>query len=204
MIAAMASPRRGSRSRSGFAPPELRGALGSLLRTTLAQASAVREALERGAREGRARIDDARIEKRRSEALAELGEVVLQLIRRGKLPELEEEPAIADALAAVEELEVRDPRGDRDRGEWVAPESRSRFDRGRRPPVEDAEVDDGTVSSGSWTPPRTAEPRAKVWRPPARGGITFEAPEPSPEAGNADEDDLAGYMHPDDVPPKKP
>jgi hypothetical protein len=198
-------PRRGSRSR-GFAPPELRGALGSILRTTLAQASAVRDALERGAREGRARLDDARIEKRRTEALADLGEVVLSLVRRGKLPELEEHPQIADAIAAVDELEPREPR-ERDRGEWVAPQERSRFDRGRRNvvPVDDAEIEDGTVtSSAGWTPPRA--PQARVWRPPTPsrgGGITFAEEPPTDDSAGGDEDDLAEYMHPDDVPPRR-
>src|SRR5690349_19127750 len=103
----MPPPRRGgSRSRS-LAPPELRGALGSLLRTTLAQASAVRDALERGAREGRARLDDALGDRRRAEALADLGDIVLSLIRRGRLEELAEIPEIADAIAAIDDLEAR-------------------------------------------------------------------------------------------------
>jgi hypothetical protein len=238
-MAAMAPPRRPGRSGSrgsSFAPPELRGAIGALLRTTFAQASAVREALERGAREGRARIDDARGERRRVEALAELGELVLGLVRRGKLPELEEIPAIADAIAAVEELESRDHRR-RDRDDepgrdWIAPESRSRFDRGRaasreedapweavedeeeppRRPMRRASPSDGTVSSSSgWTPPAPSQPRARVWgreaeepapaRPRSRGGITF-TDEPASPDDPGDEDDLAEYMNPADVPPR--
>src|SRR6185312_17297286 len=66
----MARQRRG-----GFRPPELRGTLGTLLRTTLAQAGGL-------AREGRARLDDALAGRKRNEALAELGEIVLDLIRR--------------------------------------------------------------------------------------------------------------------------
>src|SRR5215470_9516376 len=76
----MASKRRG-----GFRPPELRGTLGTLLRTTT---GVVRDALERGAREGRARLDDVRLSRRRQDALADLGELVLSLIRRGEIDRL--------------------------------------------------------------------------------------------------------------------
>src|SRR5215813_2242983 len=74
----MASKRRG-----GFGPPELRGTLGTLLRTTT---GVVRDAIERGAREGRARLDDARANRRRHDALADLGSLVLDLIRRPPAP----------------------------------------------------------------------------------------------------------------------
>ena len=74
--------------------------------------------------------------------------------------------------------------------------------------------DDGTVSSQRWKPPSRGGKPTKVWRPvvedvpvpdsprksearertkdlgPKRGGISFE------------DEDLADYMHPDDVPPK--
>lgn len=217
----MAPPRRG-RSRS-FAAPELRGTLGTLLRTTLAQAGAVRDALERGAREGRARFDDALQDRRRNEAVTELGELVLDLIRRGELAELADVPEIAEALAAIDELDARG--GGRERGrrddepgrDWIAPESRSRFDRGREARDDD---EDGTVSSRAWTPPaRAGKPQARVWRPvtpasdepeptqtqelrrPRRGGgIDFA---PAPDDAAADDDDLSEYMHPDDVPEKK-
>jgi hypothetical protein len=232
----MASSRRG-RSR-GFAPPELRGTLGTLLRTTLVTA---REALERSAREGRARFDDVRRERRRADALAELGERVLARIRRGEAPELEAAPDIADAVAALEELEARPagPGAGRDRDDvpgrdWVAPETRARFDRGRaRRDDDDAgaapggDAGDGTVSSASWRPPPARAPGARVWRPgevdvepaviestrPAREDATRPL-RPGSEGGakrggivfGRDEDDdadLAAYMHPDDVPPKR-
>src|SRR5258705_4667388 len=104
----MARPRR-PRSRG----PELRGTLGTLLRTTLAQAGAVREVIERGAREGRARLDEVRSERRRDHAVAELGELVIELIDRGEAPELAEHPDVIAALDAVAELDP--PAGDRDR-----------------------------------------------------------------------------------------
>lgn len=221
----MTPPRRG-RSRS-FATPEIRGTLGTLLRTTLAQAGAVKDALERGAREGRARLDDARLDRRRAQAVADLGEIVLDLVRAGQLVELAEIPEIADALAAIDDVDARAPRerarrDDEAGRDWIAPESRSRFDRARSPlPEPDAEAEDGTVSSRGWTPPTrkpAAKAQARVWRPTASdqpaapptpddepkrprrgGGIDFGA---TPDDASADDDDLSEYMHPDDVPPR--
>ena len=92
----MASKRRG-----GFRPPELRGTLGTLLRTTT---DVVRGALERGAREGRARLDDVRANRRRQDALAELGEVVLVLIRRGEI-DLDELPEARDLIRQLDEFD---------------------------------------------------------------------------------------------------
>ena len=170
----------------------------------------------------RARLDDALIDRRRTEALAELGDAVLSLIKRGRLEELADIPEIADAIAAIDDLDARGTRRDRDDEpgrDWVAPESRRRFDRRR-----DESDDDGTVSSRDWRPPRSARPAERVWRPtadepadtpwqpvekkpaakraepPRRGGITFPAAD---DDAAGDEDDLASYMHPDDVPPKK-
>jgi hypothetical protein len=144
-------------------------------------------------------------------------------VRKGELADLEEIREIADAIAAIEELEARmegEPAPSR-RTRDIAPR--------RREPA-----DDGTVSSGAWSPPRPQSGSVRVWRPTAppedvtedlgprrtrathideepgaelredrrgrRGGIIFErhdetAPDP--------DDDLHEYMHPDDVPPKK-
>ncbi|HET9626328.1 MAG TPA: hypothetical protein VFP84_33430 [Kofleriaceae bacterium] len=93
----MASKRRG-----GFRPPELRGTLGTLLRTTT---DVVRDALERGAREGRARLDDVRATRRRNDALAELGAIVLDLIRRGEI-DLDELPEARAAVRQLDELDA--------------------------------------------------------------------------------------------------
>src|SRR4249920_3110074 len=92
----MASKRRGL-----FRPPELRGTLGTLLRTTT---GVVRDALERGAREGRARLDGARASRRRHDALADLGDVVLDLIRRGEI-DLAELPEARDLVRELDELD---------------------------------------------------------------------------------------------------
>jgi len=74
--------------------------------------------------------------------------------------------------------------------------------------------DEGTVSSRSWSPPRAGSPgAARVWRPPAAATDSRPSDEitarEKPKANPAkkggisfDDDDLADYMHPDDVPPK--
>ena len=119
----MASKRRG-----GFRPPELRGTLGTLFRTTT---GVVRDALERGAREGRARLDGARAtfdsarasldsrrpssaddgardrdhdHDRRHNALADLGELLLDLIRRGEV-DLAELPEARDLVRELDQLD---------------------------------------------------------------------------------------------------
>jgi hypothetical protein len=198
-------PRR--RTSGGFRPPELRGTLGTLWRTTLQQAGVVRDALERSAREGRSRLDEARTSRKRHDALAELGEIVLELIRNGEI-DVAELPEAQDIVAHLDELDGTDD--DPQDAEVTRPRSRSRFDDRSVP------SDDGTVSSSRWTPPKPTTP-SRIWRPPAdddtpdprdttptepppmrkrKGGIQF---------GNDDDDnDLEEYMHPDDVPPKPP
>jgi hypothetical protein len=208
---------RGSRGGGGGGP---RGTLGTLLRTTLAQAGVVREMLERGAREGRARLDDARQGRRRDQALARLGEAVLEAVQNGEpqVAELYDLPDVADALADLEGLDAgaedvgededeAAPR-DRERSVWVPPGIRDRFDRRppRPPPIESRETDgDGTVSSKEWKPAaerkRTpeAEPGARFAEraaPARKGGIQFTR-------DDDDDEDLSSYMNPDDVPPKK-
>src|SRR3954451_6251385 len=95
----MASKRRG-----GFRPPELRGTLGTLLRTTGAAARAARG---RGARGARARLDSARASRRRHDALADLGELVLDLIRRGEI-DLGELPEARDLVRELDDLDDAD------------------------------------------------------------------------------------------------
>jgi hypothetical protein len=184
--------------RRGFKAPELRGTIGTLLRTTLQQAGAV---LERGAREGRARLDDLRADRRRQDALAELGEIVLELIRKGEI-ELSELPEARAIVAQLDELDADIP--DEDRITIAPPSSRRRFD--------DRETNDGTVSADTWVPPsRRADRPTSVWRPAVEHAASPEpaGPAPAPRAGgitfddpNDEDDDLAEYMHPDDVPAK--
>lgn len=191
----MARQRRG-----GFKPPELKGTLGTLLRTTLQQAGAVREALERGAREGRSKIDEVMSGRRRNEALAELGEIVLQLIRDGEI-DLVELPEVKNIVDHLDELDAAEPPEEAP----PPPTTRKRFDSRGKP-------EDGTVSAATWAPPKRAKSQTTVWRPgadkharPADEVTARERPAASPRKGGIsfEDEDLADYMHPDDVPPKK-
>ena len=193
----MARQRRG-----GFRPPEIRGTLGPPLRTA---APAVRDVLERGVREGRARLDDALSGRRRSDALAELGEIVLDLIRRGEI-DVADLPEVHDVVAHLDELDSEHPPAEPE----PPPPPRKRFDdrtAKTRNELPRRDRDDGTVSSRTWSPPRAAP--ARVWKPPAadpRPADEITARE-RPAAGKKggisfDDEDLAEYMHPDDVPPK--
>lgn len=189
----MAQKRRGGGG--AFRPPELKGTLGTLLRSTLHQAGVVRDAVGEALGQGRQ-------QRKRQDALAELGEVVLELVRNGEI-DLGELPEAREVIRQLDEMDA----GTEEIPEEIAqPTSRKRFDaRGG---------DDGTVSSGvRWAPAKPAKPAGeRVWRPPVdepapqaaakqkqmpvpgvrKGGISFDN----------DDDDLAEYMHPDDVPPK--
>ena len=167
----MATKRRG-----GFGPPELRGTLGTLLRTTT---GVVRDALERGAREGRARLDDVRSNRRRQDALGEIGELVLDLIRRGEI-DLAELPEARDLVRQLDRFDAeatddsepepprtlhrsrfddRAARGDRPSRDHLAPRDNGashdhRVSHDHRAPRDDrapreSSANDGTVSSGA-------------------------------------------------------
>lgn len=153
----MASTRRGGRW--GLQTTELRGTLSTLLQTTLAQAGVVRDVIERGAREGRSRLDGALASRRRADALATLGEIVLDLIRRGEI-DVDQLPEVRDVLARLDDLD-----------------------------------------RGAETSPTSERPAAAPQRPPASpAGRRFGHTSP---ADAAFDDDLANYMHPDDVPSKE-
>jgi hypothetical protein len=209
----MARQRRGG----GFRSPELRGTLGTLLRTTLAQAGTLRDALERGAREGRSRLDSALSGRRRQDALADLGETVLDLIRRGEI-DLDELPEVRDIVEHLDKIDAGtdiDEHEHEHEHEQAPPPPRApvrnRFDTRRR------DDSDGTVSSRNWSRPSPAKPAPRVWRPPideAEPATTDDQPttparpakrkDPARKGGIHfdDDEDLAEYMHPDDVPPK--
>jgi hypothetical protein len=196
----MARQRRG-----GFKPPELRGTLGTLLRTAAQQANVVREAvgnaLERGAREGRSRIDELRSDRRRREALVELGEIVLDLVRKGEI-DLAELPEAQSVIDHLDELDAGQPEPERSDEPTAEAAPRQRFDDRRARPPTRLDDDDGTVSSAA-EPKRRTGRETTLWRTDApasgpkpaakQGGIQFD---------DADDADLADYMHPDDVPPK--
>lgn len=96
---------RSPSGRRGRGASDLGGTLGSLLRSTWEQAGAVREVLERGARTGRARLDEALSDRKRAAALAELGAIVLELVRQGEI-ELDELPEIRQAVQALDRLDA--------------------------------------------------------------------------------------------------
>ncbi len=151
------------RTRRGLGGAELSETLGSLLRSTIEQAGVVRDVLERGARTGRARIDEARAERRRSTALAELGEIVLELVRSGEV-ELAELPEIGDVVA---ELDRIDADGDVD----SEPSSRAQWQRSRDDQAQ-WHADRSRPATAPARPPveRRTEARApagrdRVWRP---------------------------------------
>ncbi len=85
---------RSPSGRRGRGAADLGGTLGSLLRSTLEQAGAVREAFERSARTS---LGD----RKRASLLGELGEIVLELVRRGEI-DLEELPEIRDVVEALD------------------------------------------------------------------------------------------------------
>jgi hypothetical protein len=176
----MARQRRGG----GFRPPELRGTLGTLLRTTLAQAGSLRDVLERGAREGRSRLDSALSNRRRSDALADLGEIVLDLIRRGEI-DLGELPEVRDIVAHLDEIDAGVDHDEQHDEESTPPPSRNRFDARRSSsslssPSKSSRAarddDDGTVSSRTWSRPSPAKPQPRVWRPPVDEDADTEPP----------------------------
>lgn len=172
--AAMAKMKRSTRK--GLGGADLTETLGSLLRSTLEQAGVVREVLERGARTGRARLDEARAGRRRSTALAELGEIVLELVRSGEV-ELEELPEIADIVAELDRIDSDAEGGSEDRSgraDW----SRSRSTMAAAPNRDDSSWPDersrfasapGARAARPTSVERRTEPRApsreRVWRP---------------------------------------
>src|SRR5688500_12506811 len=87
-------------------PPDLKGTLGTLLRTTINQVGAFTDVARRSALTQKQRLDGALLERRRREALADLGEVLYQLLKSGEI-ELDELPELVQAAEEIEELERR-------------------------------------------------------------------------------------------------
>jgi hypothetical protein len=206
-------------SRRGGGPPDIKGTLGTLLRTTLHQVGVVKDAVLEQAQSQRRVIDGALLERRRRDALAALGEAVYQRAVAGELAGLEDDRDLAAHLDEIAELDRRiDEAGDGagnavSSAQWAAGPGRQRFHRPNpdrevrvwRPSLDDLD-DDGTVSSGARPGPPAAraeavpadEPtgrRRRRDRDPGgrRGGIAFVTDPVEPD------DDLEAYMHPDDV-----
>lgn len=219
----MASGRRGG-------PPDLKSTLGSLLRTTLDQASAVREVVEQQTRSRGGLLDQALTQRKRTAAFAKLGEQVYRMAKRGELGELVLEPEIGLLLGELEELDD-DSSDEGSHYRSSGPEAVSSADyaarfqnkRGDEPgaggeeyrvwrPVmpEDATIIDDDAPAEEQESVAATGP-ARPSRMPRRsairqgGGIRFADKGPNPEDPDSD-DDLESYMHDDDVPddvPKK-
>ena len=171
----MASKRwdRGRRTRSGGAL-DIQGTLGTLLRTTLHQMGVVKDAVERQARSSLEQLDTAKLQRRRREALARLGEVVWDLAVNGELGELGERGEVAALLDEIEALEAS--------------------------AEEAAGPDEGTVSSAEWKPPARGQAKGRrhhetmrVWRPNLDDHAS--TPDSDASAGAAPDDDDAPAEH---------
>lgn len=141
----------GSRRRLGRAPAgDLPSTLGGLLRTTLQQVGAVKDAVERQARSSRDRLDEVVLQRKRRDTLARVGELVYEMAVQDRLDELYDSPELARLLADVEDIE----------DQLTGADSADGVDAHAEEP--------DVVSSASWTPPRPAS-RAhrdvRVWRP---------------------------------------
>ncbi|RMH41356.1 MAG: hypothetical protein D6689_11345 [Deltaproteobacteria bacterium] len=198
-------------ARSRRKPPDLRDALGSFVQTALEQVGAVREVVERGAQAQRSRYDAIRLDRRRRDALAALGEAVYRRAVRGALGDLAEDPDIAEHIDEIDAIDQRIEAAASPRGGFAA---RSGWPRGRTRDARDVRV---------WRPvPPTAAPRApddddertdagmadladRIRREAAAAGDAL-ADALAPRAGAVrfddawDDDDLEEYMHADDVP----
>jgi hypothetical protein len=164
----------------GGSPPDLKGTLGTLIRTTLIQLAGLRDA-------ARAELDNRRewagnvlFERKRTQVLAGIGEIIVELARAGEL-ELGDFPEVKRAIDELTEL-------DGELGDPAAPARREPIGVWR-PPVDGDEAEPGS------------DPDGPLERPTRRGAraanrIAFV----SGEAVVDDDEDLSEYMHDDDVP----
>jgi hypothetical protein len=165
----------------GGRPPDLKGTLGTLIRTTLIQLAGLRDA-------ARAELDNRRewaggvlVDRKRTQVLAGLGEIIVELARAGEL-ELSDFPEVQRAIAELAEIDSSRP-----------PEVARREPIGVwRPPVDgDDPVSDEIESA----PTRPTRRRGSD----SASHITFVTDELMTDELGGD-DDLADYMHDDDVP----
>ncbi len=180
------------------------------MQSALEQVSVVREVVERGAKAQRSRYDTVKFERRRSDAMAALGEVMYRRAVSGRLGDLADDPDVRARLEEIDNLdqrieatEQRGTPGFRANAGW--PKQRGRRaggDRAREPmrvwrPVppfaapdgvdEEDEIDDALEPV---PPPVDAAPEPVAQQ--RSGGIRF--------GDDWDDDDLEDYMHEDDVP----
>jgi hypothetical protein len=198
--------------------PNVKGTLGTLLRTTMHQVGVVKDAAVRQARTQRVWLDSAMLTRKRRELLAQLGEQLVERVRSGEEAELAMRwPELAASVEELDQLEADlDEATARSReavpavsaawarakaGRGEPPARRPEDLRVWRPVLDDddppAEVADAPSPAAAAVP--AADPADRGRRRRARfsaggpGGISFGA-----DIG--DDDDLEQYMHDDDVP----
>jgi len=166
----------------------------------------------RQARSQKQRLDTALLDRRRRDALADLGENLYELAASGEI-ELEELPELAQGVRDVEEIDrqISEAQG----------ATRAGLDTRRPVRLERTRRSGKTGENGSerervWRPPRDPEPHMPAPRPvheapPPRarpsgsaggGGIVFVADDAAP-AGVDPDDSLESYMREDDVPRRR-
>ena len=69
----------------GRGPTDLKGTLGTLIRTTINQVGAVSDVAKRSALAQKQRLDGALLERKRRDALADLGELLYHLVQAGEI-----------------------------------------------------------------------------------------------------------------------
>ena len=203
----------------GNAPPDLKGTLGTLLRTTLIQLGSLRDVAVRELRAGSRELANrapSLVGSGRTEVLASLGEIIYELAKSGEL-DLDDFPELASAIAELESIDssfnesFNEPFNesfnesfDGSSGEGFAvggPKRRSTPAEASASPVwrpDPADYDDdGTRRMASSEPQSSIEGArpSRPSRPSASGHIAFV-----PDDGVDSDDDLAEYMHEDDVP----
>lgn len=165
----------------------------------------MRSAAMKQANSQRNLIDQALLARRRKEAHSRLGEEVYGRMLAGELDELARSPAIASIALEIAELDQAVAEADTAAEDAPADWSKSRARHGARRPARVWRPGEGDAPSASEPghDAEAAEPAPRRRRRRAapgqqRGGIAFVRDEDGSEA-----DDLADYMHDDDVPDER-
>ncbi len=155
-------------------PPDLKGTLGTLIRTTINQVGAMTDAARRQARSQKQRLDTALLEARRREALANLGEILYELSEKGEI-DIDELPELATAVQEVAEIDRRIVEAEEEGRDRV--ETRRPVRLGRT-----SGAAGGQREQARRRPDRDrAGGRERVWRPPV---------DPEPQPGDRAEPEM--------------
>jgi hypothetical protein len=141
-------------------PPDLKGTLGTLIRTTIDQVGAMTDVARRQARSQKHRLDTALLERRRRESLAELGEILYELAVSGEI-ELDELPELAQAVQDIAEIDRR----------IAEAGAGDRLGEARRP----VRLERTGGARSDWRP---APSRERVWRPDPDAYADSDSPWP--------------------------